>query len=133
MAKVALGPHTWAAACINEPKHAYASTFLYTQLRFQKHGKGKFSAIMTEVWNESPIIWEPFQTSFVFHYKKPYMAHFQKHIEIPGEKPKIQYKIVNQKGVFHKTPSSHFYLIGTFSSPNSFSLMLLITFLLVCE
>jgi len=32
-----------------------------------------------------------------------------------------------------KAPSSQFYLIKIFSGPNPFSLMLLITFLLVCE
>ena len=40
---------------------------------------------------------------------------------------------MNQKRVFTKTPSSQFYLIGTFSGPNFFSLTLLIIFLLVCE
>ena len=44
-------------------------------------------------------------------------------------------KIVNQKGVFHKTPSSllYIYLIGTFFGPNPLSLRLLITFLLNCD
>ena len=37
---------------------------LCTQLGFQKHKKGKFSAIMAKVWNESHIVWEPFQTPF---------------------------------------------------------------------
>ena len=39
------------------------------------------------------------------------------------EKPKIHYKIVNQKGVFHKTPSSQFCLIETFFGHNPFSLI----------
>ena len=39
------------------------------------------------------------------------------------EKPKIHYKIVNQKGVFHKTPSSQFCLIETFFGANPFSLI----------
>jgi len=26
--------------------------------------KGKFSTIIAEIWNESYIIWEPFQTPF---------------------------------------------------------------------
>ena len=56
MTKVALGLRTWAAACLCGPKHAYAGTFLRTQLGFQKHKKDKFSVIMAKVWNESHII-----------------------------------------------------------------------------
>ena len=82
---------------------------------------------MAEVWNESHIIWEPFQTLF-FPLHKGLHGTFSKHIEIPQEKYKIHKKIVNQKGVFHKTPSSQFYLIGSFSGPNPFSLTLLTTF-----
>ena len=57
-------------------KHAYAGIFLRTQLGFQKYGKDKFFAIMTEVWNESHIVWEPSKPLF-FNYKKSYMVHFQ--------------------------------------------------------
>ena len=64
MTEVALGPPTWAMACIHGPKHAYIGTFLRTQLGFQKYEKWVFSAIMAEVWNESHIVWEPFQTPF---------------------------------------------------------------------
>ena len=42
-----------------------------------------------------------------FHYMKPYMIHFQDGENLKG-KPKIHEKIVNEKCVFHKTPSSHF-------------------------
>ena len=56
MTKVALGPRTWAAACIHGPKHVYASIIICTQLGFQRHKKDKFSTILTEVWNESHII-----------------------------------------------------------------------------
>ena len=58
---------------------------------------------------------------------------FSKHTEIPREKAKIQKKIVNQKGFFHKTPSSEFYLIGTSSGLNPFSLTLLIACLMTCD
>ena len=68
MTKVALGPCTWAAACVRGLKHAYASTLLRMQLGFQRQ-KGKFFVIMAEVWNESHIVWEPFQTPF-FPLKK---------------------------------------------------------------
>ena len=68
------------------PKHAYASTLLHTQLGFQKKNlrKGKFSAIMAEVWNESLIIWEPLQTPFFPLYKALHST-FSKHTKIPQE------------------------------------------------
>ena len=78
----------WVAACVHGPKHAYASTLLHTQLGFQRYKKGKFSAIMVEVWNESYIIWESFQTPFFPLYKTLH-GIFLKHIEIPREKYKI--------------------------------------------
>ena len=104
MTKVALSLRTWATAYVREPKHAYAGTF----------------------------VWEPLQTPFFPLYKALY-GTFSKYIEIPREKPKIHQKIVDQKGVFHKTPLSHFYFIGTFFYPNHFSLTLLITILLNCD
>ena len=64
MTKVALTLCMWVMACVHELKHAYVSTFLRTQLGFQKHKKRKFFAIFAEVWKESHIIWEPFQTPF---------------------------------------------------------------------
>ena len=64
MIKMAFDLHTWVAACVCGPKHAYASTFLCIQLGFQKHKKDKFFATMVEVWNESHIVWELFQTPF---------------------------------------------------------------------
>ena len=56
MTRVALNPRMWAMACIRRQKHAYADTFLCTQLGFQKHKKCKFSAIKAEVWNEFHIV-----------------------------------------------------------------------------
>ena len=56
MTKEALDPRMWVAACIRGPKHAFTNILLCTQLRFQKHKKGKYSAIMTEAWNESHIV-----------------------------------------------------------------------------
>ena len=49
MTKEALSPHTWAVACVRRPKHAYVGILLRKQLGFQKHIKGKFSAIIAEV------------------------------------------------------------------------------------
>jgi len=54
--KIALGLHTWVMSCVCRPKHAYAVTFLRTQLGFQKNKKCKFFEIMAEVWNESHIL-----------------------------------------------------------------------------
>ena len=62
---------------------------------------------MAKVWNESHIVWEQFQTPFFPLYKALH-GTFSNHTEIPQEKPKIHCKIVNQKEVLHKTPSSHF-------------------------
>ena len=58
--------------------HSYAGTDLHMQLGFQKPMKGKFSALKTEVWNESHIIWEPFQTP-IFQLYKALHGIFQKH------------------------------------------------------
>ena len=88
MTKVAIGPHTWTAAFIRGPKYAYVGTLLRTQLRFQRHKKCKFSTIMAEIWNESHIIWEPFQTPFFPLYKSLH-GIFSKDREIPWEKYKI--------------------------------------------
>ena len=56
MTKMALGLRTWVVSYVHGPKHAYAGTFLRTQLGFQKHAKCKFSVIMAEVWNEFHIV-----------------------------------------------------------------------------
>ena len=129
---MAFNLRTWVAACVCEPMHAFTATFLHMQLGFQKYKKDKCSAIMAEVWNESHIVWELLQT-LSFQLQKVLHGTFSKHTKILQEKPKIHQKIVNQKGVFHKTSLSHFYLIGTFSGPNLLSLRLLITFSLNCD
>ena len=64
MTKVALDLCTRVAAYVHVLKHAYAGIFLCMQLRLEKYKKNKFSAIMAEVWNESHIVWGPFQTPF---------------------------------------------------------------------
>jgi len=128
---VALSPRTWAAAYIRGPKHTYAGTLLRTQLGFQKHKKGKFSAIMAEIWNESHFVWELFQTPFFPLYKALHST-FSRHRN-PTSKTYDLLENSESKRSFHKTPSSNFYLIGTFSSPNPFSLNLQITFLLTCD
>ena len=75
MTKEALGPCTWATACVRGQQPAYVGRGLCmqtkacirrhipaSQLGFQKHKKCKFFAIMAEVWNESCSVWESFQT-----------------------------------------------------------------------
>ena len=56
MTKVTLRPHMQAAAYIRGPKHAYAGTLLHTQLRVQRHKKGKSFATTAEVWNKPHIV-----------------------------------------------------------------------------
>jgi len=58
--------------------HAYAGTNLCTQLGFQKPMKDKFSALKIEFWNESHIVWEPFQTP-IFQLYKALHGIFQTH------------------------------------------------------
>ena len=74
-----------------KPRPAYVSMDLGTQLGFQKPMNGKFSALKIEVWNESHLIWEPFQTPIFQLYKTLY-GIFQEHEENPKEKPKIHQK-----------------------------------------
>ena len=50
--------------------------------------KDKFFYINIEVWNESHIIWEPFQT-LIFQLYKALHGTFSKHIENPKGLPKI--------------------------------------------
>ena len=68
--------------------HTYTSMDLRTQLGFQKIMKGKFFALKTEVWNESHIIWEPFQTP-IFQLYRALHGMFRKHTEILRESTKI--------------------------------------------
>ena len=63
----------WPSAHVCGHQPTYVGQSMRTQLGFQKYEKDKFSVIMAEVWNESHINWE----LFLFHYKKPYMVHFQ--------------------------------------------------------
>ena len=50
--------------------------------------KGRFFCINIEVWNESHIIWEPFQTP-IFSLYKAIHDIFSKYRENPKGKPKI--------------------------------------------
>ena len=87
MTKETLNPRTWVVACVRRPKYAYAGTLAYVA-RVSKTKKVKFFAIMAEVWNESHIVRELFQTLFFPLYKALHYT-FSKHTEIPREKYKI--------------------------------------------
>ena len=65
--------------CIYVP--AYAARVLEAM-------KDKFFYIKVKVWNESHIIWEPFQTPN-FQLYKALHGIFQKHTKNPKGKPKI--------------------------------------------
>lgn len=129
---MALGPRTWAAAYVCGPKHAYIGTFLRIQLGFQKHGKFKFSTIIAEVWNEFHIVWN--RSKPIFSTIKSLTWYiFKTHRNPTGKNLRFTRNIVNQKGIFYKTPLSQFYLIETSSSPNPFSLTLPIACLITCN
>ena len=118
---VGSGLRMQAKACV----HRHTPTYVVGVL-------DKFSTIMAEVWNESHIVQEPYQTP-LFPLYKALHGIFSRYAKNLKGKLKIHQKIVNQKGVFHKTPSSHFSLIGTFSNLNLLSLNFLITVLLNCD
>ena len=65
-------------ACVRRHRPAHGSTNLHTQLWFEKPMKDKFFALKSEVWNESHIVWEPFQTP-IFQLYKALHGIFQKH------------------------------------------------------
>ena len=66
----------------------YVGISLHTQLGFQRYKKNKFSALNIEIWNESHIISEPFQT-FIFQLYKVLHGSFSKHTKNSKGKPKI--------------------------------------------
>jgi len=54
----------------------YAYIGMRMHVRVLETMKDKFFSIKCEVWNESHIVWKPFQTP-IFNYIKPYMVVFQ--------------------------------------------------------
>ena len=62
----------------------YAGTDLHMWLGFQKPMKGKFFALKIELWNESHIVWEPFQTP-IFQLYKVFHGIFQTHRNPTGK------------------------------------------------
>ena len=87
---------------------------------------------MAEVWNESYIAWESFQTPF-FPLHKALHGIFSKHTENPMEKIQDSLENSESKGSFSQNTLKLIFFIGTFFAPNPFSLKFLITFSLVCE
>jgi len=65
--------------------------------------KSKFSTLKAEVWNESHIIWEPFQTP-IFQLYKALHGIFQKHTKNSKGKPKITRNSESKTKFFTKHP-----------------------------
>jgi len=61
-AKETLNLHTYTRVCVHRSNtcvNKHGPTYV---ARVPEVMKGKFFALKTEVWNESHIVWEPFQT-----------------------------------------------------------------------
>ena len=68
--------------------HAYTYTGLRMHVRVLKTMKYKFFNIKCEVWNESHIVWKPFQTPILQLYKAKH-GSVSKHTENPKGKHMI--------------------------------------------
>ena len=65
--------------------------------------KRQVFCIKAEVWNESHIVWEPFQTP-IFQLYKALHGIFQKHTKNSKGKPKITRNSESKKEFFTKHP-----------------------------
>ena len=89
-------------------KHKLAHT-----CRVSETMKDKFFALKTKVWNESHIVWEPFQTP-IFTIDSHTWYLFKKHTEILRENID-SLEIVNQRGNFSQNIfKSIFFWLGHF-------------------
>ena len=79
--------------------------------------KDKFFYIKVKVWNESHIIWEPFQTQ-IFNYIKPYMVYFKNTQKILRENLRFPKNNESKMEFFTKHFQVNFLLIETFSGLN---------------
>ena len=61
--------------------HAYAHTGMHTHARISETMKDKFLCNKAEVWSESHIVWEPFQTPNFFNIKSNTWYLFKTHIK----------------------------------------------------
>ena len=109
--------HAYTRAC---PQAVYAYTGLRMHVRVLETMKDKFFSIKYEVWNESHIVWKPFQTP-IFNYIKPYMVVFQNIQKILRENIRFTRNSESKREFFHKTSSSQYFLIGAFFWPWSLS------------
>ena len=66
----------------------------------------------------------------IFHYKKPYMVHFQNTQKSPKKNLRFTRKQQIKREIFTKHPQVNFIWLGPFFGPNPLSLRLLITCLL---
>ena len=55
--------HESPRACVRIQTYAYTYMGMHTHVRVQETMKEKFSTLKFVFWNESHIVWEPFQTS----------------------------------------------------------------------
>ena len=131
MTKVALDPRMWVAACVCGPKYASTGMLLHKQLGFHRHKKVKFSTIMLR-FGMNPTSFGSHYKPHFFHSKKPYMVYFQRQRN-PTRKIHDSLENSKSKGSFSQNTLKSILFYWTFSGPNPLSLMLLITFLLVCE
>jgi len=108
------------SALVRRPKpayaglmHAYASTDLCTQLRFQKPTKGKFSALMLR-FGMNPTLSRSRSKSLFSHYIKPYMVHFQNKQKILKENLRFTKNSEIKREFFTKHLQVNFILLGPF-------------------
>ena len=80
------------------------------QIGFQKPMKDKFSALKTKVWNESHIVWEPFQTPIFQQYK----ALHDNIEKILRENLRFTRNSGSKRKLFTKHAQVNFILIETF-------------------
>ena len=98
-------------ACVrrHEPAHT---------VRVSETYEYKFSALKTEVWNESHIVWSRSKPSF-FNYINPYMIYFKNIEKIIREKLRFIRNNESKREFFIKHLQVNFILIRTFSSLDS--------------
>ena len=88
--------------------HAYAYTGKHTHARVLETMKDKLSTLKFGFWNESHIVWEPFQPPFS-NYKKPYMVPFQNTQKILRENTRFTRNSESKMEFFTKHPQVNIF------------------------
>ena len=96
--------------CVRRHELAYTARVLESYER-------QVFCIKAEVWNESHIIWEPFQTP-IFQLYKTLHGIFQRTEKIQRENTRFTRNSESKSEFFTKYPQVNFLLIVTFSSLN---------------